>query len=1292
MLRLTLLATLVASTTAVANDGLAPYQANPITPLSPTALKSSIWDISNLYYIQFPEAPLATAAQSLQQVGIQSMHNAGGRLNVKAPASQLYLNRIAKQRKSIQAQLNAKLGRSLQFEQEYGIVLNAATVRLSPAEAERLRSDKSILRVEKVKMHQLHTDAGPGFIGADHLWDGSWDMSGTDIGTKGEGVIVGIIDTGIDADHPSFTAQASDGYAHTNPLGSGTYVPNPLPVTDPEAVQNPLLNSCLEYDWICNDKLIGVMYHPEVPDYFPSTISENFQHPNRAEIISTGWDFHGHGTHVAATAAGNPVENVPITNDLGDEAQFRTPLISGVAPRANIISYQSCLPYSDNPTYGGCFPNVAIYALEHAIENGVDVINYSVGGGANSPWNTLDSLAFLNARVAGLHIATAAGNAGPTAGTVGSPGNAPWITTVAAYTHDRGYTDKQLSGFEGGDSTPAPLDGKGATYAYTGDIVDAAAFGDSKCNTPFSADTFNGEIVLCRRGDIARVEKGSNVLAGGAGGMILINTDTAIDNVVADLHVLPAIQLNKANGDILLDWLASGEGHRATIEAATQTKNPENGDMAGFFTSRGPGIPFASTISPDLAAPGVDILAAHTTEWPYSDTTPPEFSLMSGTSMASPHVAGALALITKLRPEWTPAEVQSVLMSTAKTQTYTDDDFDGVKIPSTPFDAGTGRVQLEQAVNAGLLMNITEAEYLAADPALDGDPSSLNLPSMAGVDCLIACEWTRTVEATVDGTWTTSYEVQTEGVTLNISPVSFTLAAGETQELTITATAGSAFASEWGFGRVLLNHDGAAPMQHLTVAAQFIGGTGPGIENGREIFTAHRDADSHTLSGFVSIGSDDLQLTPYGLAEVEVFEGQTLSDPEAITIVRNPDTYFAVPVTVTSDTKMFGGWISEAEAPDMDMFIVLDADLNGKPSMQEIHNAFCVSGAEHSDESCALMNPAPGSYLIVIHNYQGTEPYVWNSHSLSVVNVKKSTNSFTLEAPATVGAAEEFDVTIHWNQEMEEGKSYLGMFDVGTHADLPTNIGTVVFEIQRGESDVSLSVDSTSVKAGDSIGYGIELMANNSGAERVYTLSTTVPAPFSVLSAEGGQIDGNTVTWSVTQEAAAMAQSLGLVVGTDAVVSTTDFVLELQHSVSTVEDVTLTLKADSVAVAGRPMAMINGETAPVFELQTPATLSLSGEQSQGEEGETLSYQWRQVSGPTLTLTGSDSVDLTVEAPGLSAAATAVIELVVTTESGTSLPVTATLKLAAKPQSGGSSGGSLGYFALLLLAGALGRRR
>ncbi|HEX6928934.1 MAG TPA: S8 family serine peptidase [Gammaproteobacteria bacterium] len=754
-----------------------------------------------------------------------------GRLQVNAPANRQYTQLLEARQHDVLAQIQQLSGSAPRVLARHTLALNALVLAMDGRDAERIAALPDVVRVERIYRSQLHTDRGPAHIGAIDAWDGV----GTLPGNQGEGVIVGIIDTGIRTDHPAFADIGGDGYDHTNPLGAGNY-----------------LGDCIRNARLCNDKLIGVVSYPEITDSYGGLRPAN------------GTDYNGHGTHVASTAAGNILNNVAILDDAGGNS-YRIPRVSGVAPHANIVAYQVCFPAN-----GGCLPQLAVKAVEHAIANGVDVINYSVGSEAFSPWESAAAMAFLSARAAGIHVATSAGNFGPDPSTLGTPANAPWITSVAAYTHDRDYTLPSLTGFIGGTPPRAALQGKGVTNEYTGTVVLASGYRDALCSTPFPRGTFNGEIVVCERGVIPRVDKGRNVLAGGAGGMILINTRNTDDETFADFHVLPALHLDSASAATLLAWLQSG-GQTATITAAGPVSNSVLADIAGNFSSRGPALPFGNLPGPDVAAPGVDILAAWIRDVPFTPgNLVADFAFLNGTSMSSPHVAGVLALLTGMHPDWMPAEMQSALITTAESNTLSN------RERSTTFDHGGGRIDVPAAALAGLVMDVAEAEYLAADPAAGGDPAALNQPILIQESCMLECEWTRTVKAVVNGTWNASATAAT-GLVISVEPATFTLAAGQRQALTIRATLAEGGGTVWRHGRVALMQTGigAVSPTEMPVSVRLQSGAAPAFVT----LEARADAGSAPLNGFRSIGTDSLQIRADGLSKAALYEAFLSQDP-----------------------------------------------------------------------------------------------------------------------------------------------------------------------------------------------------------------------------------------------------------------------------------------------------------------------------------------------------------------------------------------------------------------------------
>ncbi len=710
-----------------------------------------------VYIIRLTGASLATYRGGIEGLAPTSPEVTGAaKLDVSSPASVAYLDYLAGRHTQFIAAMEQTLDRSVDVLFRYDVVLNGLAARLSAQEAAQVAALPGAVDVRPQTIEYPDTDVGPTWIGAPGIWDGSAVPGG--VGTEGEGMIVGLIDTGINHDHPSFADVGEDGYDHTNPWGEGNYV-----------------GYCVSDDpTFCNDKLIGAW----------SFVSEGI----------TPDDSNGHGSHTSSTAAGNHI-TASVTTPSGYVVE--TP-ISGVAPHANIIMYDACVT--------SCPSDALLAAVNQAVADGVDAINYSISGG-NNPYYDSVELAFLDATAAGIFVSTSAGNNGPGAGTVAH--RSPWVSTVAAATHNRLYTN-ELVDMTGGDTPPpADITGQSISTGYgPAPIVYAGDYGDPLCGTPFPPNTWTNEIVVCDRGGgYGRVDKGANVLAGGADGYVLANDAANGDSLVADPHVLPAIHITYSDGVALKAWMASGSGHVATITETSTNLDPINGDIMASFSSRGPN-PILDVIKPTMSAPGVAILAA------YKDGI--EITWLGGTSMASPHNAGAGALMKALYPSWSPSEIKSAIMSTAWTENLRKED--GVT-PADPFDVGAGRDNLMMAAKAGIVFDETTADYLAANPATGGDPKTLNLPSLQNSDCEGTCSWTREVKSTQDATvtWTASGE----GMGFTFSPASFDLAAGATQEIVITADVHGLPIGSWAFGAVTLTPDNPdLPATRLPVAVQ----------------------------------------------------------------------------------------------------------------------------------------------------------------------------------------------------------------------------------------------------------------------------------------------------------------------------------------------------------------------------------------------------------------------------------------------------------------------------------------
>lgn len=709
---------------------------------------------------QVPEtaaAPLPHLATNPQQYIIQLSAPPLARLMRQAQPTAVsqYQQYLDAQQASFVAALSQNLGRPIEPLYRYTVAYNGLTVSLNGAEAVQVTKMPGVTAVIPDREENLLTDAGPAWINANTIWDGSGVPGG--LPGKGEGIIIGVIDTGINMDHPSFAAVGGDGYTHQNPLGSGNY----KGVCDPGSSQ---------YDpaFTCNAKLIGAWDFADL--YGESDGPE---------------DSNGHGSHTASTAAGNMV-NAALSTPTGFSYQSD---ISGVAPHANIIAYDACVT--------GCPSSALLAAVNQAVADGVDVISYSISGG-DAPYTDPVEQAFLAANEAGIVVSAAAGNSGPDPSSLNH--QSPWVMTVGASTHNRVFRNS-LSHLGSSDGPLADIAGQSLTAGYgPAPIVYAGDFGDAQCLNAFPPGTWNGEIVVCDRGTIARVQKAENVLAGGAGGYVLANTAVEGDSLNSDAYALPGVHITYVDALVLHNWLASGSNHQAQIGGTTAVLSNADADKMASFSSRGPNTAM-DVIKPDIVAPGVNIFAADKTTQLLS---PPEYQLLSGTSMATPHLSGAAALLRQVQPTWSPDELRSAMMMTAVSSTIRKE---SGQTPADPFDRGAGRVDLSRAARAGLVLHETRANYEAAE---NGDPTSLNLPTLMQSDCQQSCTWSRTFRSTLNeaATWTGTAETP-DGVQVSLTPSQFSLQPGQQQTVQITADlSGYPASSGWAFATLVLSSPG----------------------------------------------------------------------------------------------------------------------------------------------------------------------------------------------------------------------------------------------------------------------------------------------------------------------------------------------------------------------------------------------------------------------------------------------------------------------------------------------------
>lgn len=934
------------------------------------------------------------------------------KLDVHTARSQAYLKFLDERLDAVKGEAALRMGHQLKPVQRYRNATNGFSTDLTADEVRKLRATPGVKAVIPDVIRHVETDAGPNWIGAGKIHDGSAGVTPT----GGQGIVVGLIDTGINWDHPSFGDPGEgdgSGWDHVNPYGSQ-------------------LGLCSDPEVKCNDKLVGV-YDFIHDDPNTTKIEEN----------TKGKDNKGHGTHVASIAVGNSL-NLTIG---GKQVS-----IGGVAPNANLVSYRVCYIADENdPNDDGCPTSAILQAIEQAISDQVDVINMSLGADASNPWSSgTDAQAYLNARAAGIFVATSAGNDGPNPGTVGSPANAPWVTAVGAATDDRRFVSL-VENLSGGDTTPpGNLIGKSFTGG-TGikEIVYAGDYGNALCGTgnpelqpdcdsntgasnPFPANTFNGEIVVCDRGTYGRVEKGKNLMLAGAGGYILANTDGGED-VVADNHCLPAAHIGAQDGDKLRTWLASGGNHQGSISGFMVQRDPSLADEIAGFSSRGPNLPpVADVMKPDLIAPGVRILGASIP----NDTS---FAILDGTSMASPHIAGGAALIKAVHPDWTPSMILSAVLETATPELAHD--YDGSE--ATVNKRGAGRPRLDLAVHAGLFLDETRDNFNKANPQFNGEPRNLNLPGLVDTRCVNTCTFQRTVTDMAGGaSWSASAEGLPPGVTVSISPQNFSIADSASRALDITVDLTQAdLTGTWVYGDVRLQSSGM-PDATLPLAVYASGGVLPD----------EWQIDTDQVSGWQQFGLDglvalpDATLTSGGLVVPDETTRDLAQDPTEDDPYDGNTGVMTVWYTVPAGALWLHAETLASTANDLDLYVGRDSNLDGRAQKNE---QLCSSTTPQDLELCDLFSPVAGDYWVLVQNWDATNDPDTVTLKSAVVG-PQSDSPLSATGPGIVPAAGSFNVRVAWeNANAPVGTEMFGAVGVGTDRNNPGSIGIIPVKFTR---------------------------------------------------------------------------------------------------------------------------------------------------------------------------------------------------------------------------------------------------
>jgi subtilisin family serine protease len=828
-----------------------------------------------------------------------------------------------------------------------------------------------------------------------------------DEGINGEGVLVGVIDTGIWPEHPSFR-------------DDGTLPDAPVLAGDSCQFGNTAANPN-DKDFTCNDKLVGAR---------DMTITYRAVEGAEPDEFVSARDDEGHGTHTASTTAGDAGVRAYIGGRYVDTT-------SGIAPRAQVIAYKAL------GNQGG-FSSDLSAAIDQAVADGVDVINYSIGGGANL--TGVDAISFLFASDAGVYSAVSAGNDGPAPATLGGPSDAPWVTSVAAGTETRFYQGTVRLGNHK-SVTGASIGG----VVHHARIVDAATLGNPTCDpeVPFSAPV-TGAIVICTRGlEAGRVATSLTVKDAGGVGEILANVDTPEqDNLFTDTFFVPTVHMDQRQADKVRSYIhRSGRHARASIvDTGKIVRQPWKAPSVTVFSSRGPSPTAGSIIKPDITAPGIQVLAGAS---PFTDAGFVQgelFQAIAGTSMSSPQIAGIYALVKQAHPDWSPAEAKSALQTTASLDITSNDR----RTPAVPFERGAGEVNPGDVsdpgmFDPGLAYDAGFNDYLGfmceAAPAIFLDPSAtcasladagfatraedLNLPTI-GIQSLVGTETvTRTVTNVSGRTLTVRADTRDapRGYTVTTSPSTLRVPAGGTASFEVTiANDGSAPVGEWRFGNLTWRGSGYNVNSTIAVRGASLGAPA----------TVTGTGASGTVEVPVKFGYDG--------SYTAAASGLVASQPLTGTVVQDPDQTFGtpddsqggvtdVPVTI-GDTSYWRIQYVQPGNDDLDLYL-LGPD----------GNVVAQSTAGGTDELIELSHPAAGSYTLAVHGWQ-----VAGTHQFSIDNwvVPTGPGSLTVtSAPATASVGATGTVSLAWTGASPAG-TYYGALD---HTDGTEELAQTVVRI-----------------------------------------------------------------------------------------------------------------------------------------------------------------------------------------------------------------------------------------------------